>query len=134
MGQCRLLYFVNSKNVKNYAVLLCFYVNTFILLYFLRWGYSPPSHPSKSATGSMGLMALLVCQKFTSMSHSIYMDIIHNNSIKGRNESGRVYRSVFIGKYRCKLLVKEFSPVLGIIYCYSIYLPLYLVTSFTLFT
>ena len=40
MGGCRLLYFVKSKNGtkwKNFAVLLCFYVNTFILLYFLRW-------------------------------------------------------------------------------------------------
>ena len=40
MGGCRLLYFVKSKNgtkCKNFAVLLCFYVNTFILLYFLRW-------------------------------------------------------------------------------------------------
>ena len=40
MEGCRLLYFVKSKNgtkCKNFAVLLCFYVNTFILLYFLRW-------------------------------------------------------------------------------------------------
>ena len=40
MGGCRFLYFVKSKNgtkYKNFAVLLCFYVNTFILLYFLRW-------------------------------------------------------------------------------------------------
>ena len=40
MRGCRLLYFVKSKNgtkCKNFAVLLCFYVNTFILLYFLRW-------------------------------------------------------------------------------------------------
>ena len=39
MGGCRLLYFVKSKNGpkwKNFAVSLCFYVNTFILLYFLR--------------------------------------------------------------------------------------------------
>ena len=58
MRGCRLLYFVKSKSgtkCKNFAVLLCFYVNTFILLQFLRWqeggGYSPPSHPPKSATG-----------------------------------------------------------------------------------
>ena len=50
-GGCMLLYFVNSKNgtkCKNFAVLLCFYVNTLILLHFLRFqkgGYSPPSHP-----------------------------------------------------------------------------------------
>ena len=39
MGGCRLLYSVKSKNgtkCKNFAVLLCFYVNTFNLLYFLR--------------------------------------------------------------------------------------------------
>ena len=41
MGGCRLLYFVKSKNGKNFAVLLCFYVNTFILLYFLREGGAP---------------------------------------------------------------------------------------------
>ena len=58
MGGCRLFYFVKSKNstkCKNFAVLLCFYVNTFILLYFLRLqegggGYSPLSYPPKSAT------------------------------------------------------------------------------------
>ena len=32
-----LLFFVKSKNGKNFAVLLCFYVNTFILLYSLRF-------------------------------------------------------------------------------------------------
>ena len=40
MRGCRLLYFVKSKSgtkCKNFAVLLCFYVNTFILLQFLRW-------------------------------------------------------------------------------------------------
>ena len=39
MGGCRLLYFVKStcKNGTKCVVLLCFYVNTFILLYFLRW-------------------------------------------------------------------------------------------------
>ena len=40
MGGCRLLYSVKYKNstkCKNFAVLLCFYVNAFILLYFLRW-------------------------------------------------------------------------------------------------
>ena len=40
MRGCRLLYFVKSKSgtkCKNFAVLLCFYVNTFILLHFLRW-------------------------------------------------------------------------------------------------
>ena len=31
MGGCRLFYFVKSKNCKNFAVLLCFYVNTLIL-------------------------------------------------------------------------------------------------------
>ena len=33
MGGCRLLYFVKSKNgtkCKNFAVLLCFYVNSYI--------------------------------------------------------------------------------------------------------
>ena len=51
-----LLYFVKSKNdtkCKNFVNLLCSYVNTFILLYFLRFqegGYSPPSFPPKSAT------------------------------------------------------------------------------------
>ena len=48
-----LLYFVKSKNgtkCKNFAVLL-FYVNAFILLYFLRFqerglqAYSPLNHP-----------------------------------------------------------------------------------------
>ena len=60
MGGYRLLYFVKSKNGtkwKNFAVLLCFYVNTFILLYFLIWleggGYSPLSHPPKFATDSL---------------------------------------------------------------------------------
>jgi len=40
MEGCRLLYFAKSKNdtkCKNFAVLLCFYINTFIILYFLRW-------------------------------------------------------------------------------------------------
>ena len=37
MGGCRLLYSVKYKNSKNFAVLLCFYVKAFILLYFLRW-------------------------------------------------------------------------------------------------
>ena len=57
MGGCRLLYFVKSKNgtkCKNFAVLLCFYINTFILLYLLIWqeggSYSLLSHPPKSAT------------------------------------------------------------------------------------
>ena len=39
MGGCRLLYFAKSKNgtkCKNFAVLLCFYVDAFIILYFLR--------------------------------------------------------------------------------------------------
>ena len=49
MGGCRLLYFVKNKNDKNFAVLLCFYVNTFILLYSLSWqeaaGYSPLATP-----------------------------------------------------------------------------------------
>ena len=41
-----LLYFIQSKNSKNFAVL-------FILLYFLRFqegGYCPLSHPPKSTT------------------------------------------------------------------------------------
>jgi len=45
MRECRVLYFVKSKN---FIVLLCFYVNTFIILSFLRWvegGPQPPSHP-----------------------------------------------------------------------------------------
>ena len=40
-----LLYFVTSKNgtkCKNFAVLLCFYVNTLILLYFLRFQEGGP--------------------------------------------------------------------------------------------
>ena len=40
-----LLYFVKSKNGTKCTVLLCFYVNTFILLYFLRYqegGLQPP--------------------------------------------------------------------------------------------
>ena len=43
-----LLYFVNSKNgikCKNFAVLLCVYVNTLILFHFLRFqkgGLQPP--------------------------------------------------------------------------------------------
>ena len=27
----------NGTKCKNFAVLLCFYANTFIILYFLRW-------------------------------------------------------------------------------------------------
>ena len=57
-GGYTLLYFVKSKNdtkCKNFVDLLCSYVNTFILLYFLRFqeggGYSPLSPPPKSATG-----------------------------------------------------------------------------------
>ena len=49
MGGCRLLYSVKYKNstkCKNFAVLLGFYVNAFILLHFLRWqeggGLQPP--------------------------------------------------------------------------------------------
>ena len=45
MGGCRLLYFVKSKN---FAVLLCFYVNTFIFIFpemAGRGGYSLLSHP-----------------------------------------------------------------------------------------
>ena len=64
MGGCRLLYFVKSKSgtkCKNFATLLCFYVNTFILLYFLRWqkggGYSPP----KSATDMYIYIYICVC-------------------------------------------------------------------------
>ena len=40
MERCRLLYFVKRKNgtkCKYCVGLVCFYVNTFILLYFLRW-------------------------------------------------------------------------------------------------
>ena len=47
-----LLYFVKDKNdtkCKNFVNLLCSYVNTFILLYFLRFqdggGYSPLAPP-----------------------------------------------------------------------------------------
>ena len=40
--------------MKKFCCFIVFYVNTFILLHFLRWqeggGYSPPSHPPKSAT------------------------------------------------------------------------------------
>ena len=50
-----LLYFVESKNdtiYKNFVNLLCSYVNTYILLYFLRFqeggGLQPPP---KSPTG-----------------------------------------------------------------------------------
>ena len=51
-----LLYFVKSKNdtkCKNFVDLLCSYVNTFILLYFLRFqegGATAPLAPPKSAT------------------------------------------------------------------------------------
>ena len=48
-GGYTLLYFVKSKNdtkCKNFVDLLCSYVNTFILLYFLRFqeggGLQPP--------------------------------------------------------------------------------------------
>ena len=44
------------------SVLLCFYNNTFILLYVLRWqvrGYNPPS-PPKSATITRKLV-FIVC-------------------------------------------------------------------------
>ena len=49
-------YFVKSKNdtkCKNFVNLLCLYVNTFILLYFLRLqegGATAPLAPPKSAT------------------------------------------------------------------------------------
>ena len=45
MGGCRLLYFAKSKNgtkCKNFAVLMCFYVNTFILLYWQKGGATAP--------------------------------------------------------------------------------------------
>ena len=48
MGGCRLLYSVKSKNgtkCKNFAVLLCFYVNTFIPFVFPKMaggGLQPP--------------------------------------------------------------------------------------------
>ena len=66
-GGYTLLYFVKSKNdtkCKNFVNLLCSYVNTFILLYFLRLqegegGYSPPS-PPKFATEKL---LLAVSQK-----------------------------------------------------------------------
>ena len=55
-GGYTLLYFVKSKNdtkCKNFVDLLCSYVNTFILLYFLRFqegGATAPLAPPKSAT------------------------------------------------------------------------------------
>ena len=49
MGGCKLLYFAKSKNdtkCKNFAVLLCFYIHSFIFPEMAgRGGYSPPSHP-----------------------------------------------------------------------------------------
>ena len=57
MEGCILLYFVKSKTgtkYKNSAVLLCFYVNTFIRLYFLKFqeGLQPP----KSATAHISFI------------------------------------------------------------------------------
>ena len=52
MEGCMLLYFVKSKNI-------------FILLYFLRFqegGYSPPSHPPKSATGILLESQSVLCK------------------------------------------------------------------------
>ena len=55
-GGYTLLYFVKSKNdtkCKNFVNLLCSYVNTFVLLYFLRFqegGATAPLAPPKSAT------------------------------------------------------------------------------------
>ena len=60
MGGSRLLYFLKCKNgtkCKNFAILLCFNVNTCILLCYLRWQegrrataplatpLNPPLHP-----------------------------------------------------------------------------------------
>ena len=58
-GGYTLLYFVKSKNdtkCKNFVDLLCSYVNTFILVYFLRFqegggATAPLAPPPKSATG-----------------------------------------------------------------------------------
>ena len=49
MGGCRLLYFSKSKNGSCFIV---FYVNAFILLYFLRWqeGGRGGNRPPKSTT------------------------------------------------------------------------------------
>ena len=70
MGGCRLLYFAMSKKgtkCKNFAVLLCFYVNAFILLYFLKWqeeGATTPLNPPLVCTKYnrvTGTQSLLLC-------------------------------------------------------------------------
>ena len=54
MRGCKLLYFVKSKSgtkCKNFAVLLCQCIHSFTFPEMAgRGGYSPPSHPPKSAT------------------------------------------------------------------------------------
>ena len=66
MGGCRLLYFVKSKNgtkCKNFAVLLCFMsIHSFIIFPEMAGGgggYSPLSHPTKSATVRPSIVAQL---------------------------------------------------------------------------
>ena len=79
MGGCRLFYFVKSKNGTINARILLFYgvsvyVNTFILLYFLRLqeggGYSPLSHPPKSAT--VFSRCLLILLSTCASGHHLY--------------------------------------------------------------
>ena len=48
----RLLYFVKSKNGTKCAVLLCVYVNTFILLYIFPEMAERGLQPPKSATAA----------------------------------------------------------------------------------
>ena len=74
-----LLYFVKSKNdtkCKNFVDLLCSYVNTFILLYFLRFqegggGYnllSPPLNPPLSLVCLDSARVWLLCQTIIGIS------------------------------------------------------------------
>ena len=72
MGGCKLLYSVKSKNdtkCKNFAVLFCFYVNAFILLYFLRWqeegATAPLNLPLQAMMSDQELM--LACYACTSI-------------------------------------------------------------------
>ena len=64
-GRVYAVVFVKSKNdtkCKNFVSLLCSYVNTFILLYFLRFqeGGATPLAPPKSAT-ALGSGTVLLC-------------------------------------------------------------------------
>ena len=81
MGGCRLLHFAKSKNgtkCKNFAVLLCFYVNTFILLYFLRGQeegpiapLATPLNPPQVGPGPGIIFSIGTCLKASSINASI---------------------------------------------------------------